>query len=182
MAELHRVAELGVRSVLIGDVGLLAVFGALRAQGALPAEMQAKTSVMLPTSNRAAAAVYEDLGASTLNVAPDLPVADIATLRDAVHLPLDVYIESPDDVGGLVRYHELAEIVRVAAPVYVKLGVRNAGGIYPTGGHLEPLAVSLAVERVRRARIALDHLRDAGLASGCSLPGANGLAVPVTTR
>lgn len=179
VAEIRRVASLGVRSVLIGDVGLLAVFGRMRAAGHLPADMQAKTSVMLVAANAAAAAVYADLGADTINVAPDLSVADIAVVRRAVDVPLDVYIESPDDVGGAVRYHELPEIVRVAAPVHVKLGLRNAPNIYPSGGHLERTALALSVERVRRARVALDVLDRAGLGSGRSVPGAAGLAIPV---
>jgi hypothetical protein len=177
--ELHRVADLGVRSVLIGDVGLLGVFGELRARGELPSDMQAKTSVMLPTSNAAAAAVFADLGANTLNVVPDLSVADIAAIRQAVGLPIDVYIEAPDNIGGFVRYHDLVEIVRVAAPVYVKLGLRNAAGIYPSGGHIEAQAVAQSVERVRRARIALDVLDRAGGGGMRSGPGAAGLALPV---
>jgi hypothetical protein len=179
--EIRRMADLGVRSVLIGDVGLLAVFGRLRATGGLPADMRAKTSVMLVTANAAAAALYADLGADTINVAPDLSVADIACLRGAVNVPLDVYIEAPDDVGGFVRYHDLAEIVRVAAPVYVKLGVRNAPMIYPSGAHLEAMAVTLATERVRRARAALEVLDRAG-SGASSRPGAAGLALPVVAR
>jgi hypothetical protein len=180
--EIRRVAELGVRSVLIGDVGLLASFGQLRAAGELPDDMRAKTSVMLVTANSATAAVYAALGADTINVAPDLSVADIAAVRSAVDIPLDVYIEAPDDIGGFVRYHELAEIVRVAAPVYVKLGLRNAPLIYPSGSHLEATAVALSEERVRRARVAIDILDRAGRKDERSHPGAVGLAVPVGAR
>src|SRR5581483_664876 len=50
------------------------------------------------------------------------------------------------------------EIVRVAAPVYLKFGLRNAPNIYPSGLHLEPTAVSLTRERLRRARVGLDLL------------------------
>jgi hypothetical protein len=181
LKEMARMASLGVRSVLVGDVGLLAMFGRMRAAGHLPAAMRAKTSVMLVAANAATAALYTDLGADTINVAPDLSVADIAALRRTVDTPLDVYIEAPDDIGGFVRYHELAEIVRLAAPVYVKLGVRNAPNIYPSGGHLDATAIALAVERVRRARIALDILDRAGL-NDRSVPGAPGLGIPVTAR
>ena len=45
--------------------------------------------------------------------------------------PLDVYVEVPDDQGGFVRFYDVPEIVRLAAPVYVKLGLRNAPNIYP---------------------------------------------------
>jgi hypothetical protein len=141
--------------------------------------MQAKTSVVLPATNPGTAAVYEALGASTINVAPDLAVSDIESLRAAVDVPLDVYIEAPDDVGGFVRYHEVADVVNAASPVYVKLGLRNAPLIYPSGGHLEATAIALAEERVRRARIAFDLLARAGLADRVSKKGAAGLALPV---
>ena len=73
-------------------------------------------------------------------------------------MPLDVYVEGADDFGGTVRYYELPELVRVAAPVYLKFTLRNAPGIYPSGGHLEALALSSARERVRRAAIGLGLL------------------------
>src|SRR5262249_6875975 len=61
--EIRRAADLGVRSVLVADLGVLAVFARLRSRGALPAEMQAKVSVMLPVANPAAAQVIAGLGA-----------------------------------------------------------------------------------------------------------------------
>jgi hypothetical protein len=73
-------------------------------------------------------------------------------------MPLDIYIEVPDDIGGFIRHYEIAEIVRVAAPVYLKFGLRNAPNIYPSGSHLESTAISLTRERVRRARIGIDLL------------------------
>ena len=44
-------------------------------------------------------------------------------------------------------------MIRVAAPMYVKLGLRNAPNVYPAGIHLEELAVKLGRERVRRAEL-----------------------------
>jgi hypothetical protein len=53
----RRAADHGFRSVLIGDVGVLDVFGRARSAGLLPQDMQAKVSVMLPASNPASAAL-----------------------------------------------------------------------------------------------------------------------------
>jgi hypothetical protein len=156
--EIRRAAELGFRSVLIADIGVLRLFAALREAGELPPDMQAKISVMLPAANPASARVLEDLGANTINVPVDLSVAQLAAIRAAVDVPLDVYIEAPDNLGGIVRMHEIAEIVRVASPVHVKFGLRNAPDLYPSGTHLEATAVALSRERVRRARIGLDRL------------------------
>ena len=55
---------------------------------------------------------------------------------------------------GFVRHYEVPEMARVAAPIYVKLGLRNAPNIYPSGAHLEATAIALARERVHRAAIA----------------------------
>jgi len=174
-----RAAEHGFRSVLIADLGLLSVFGRLKAVGHLPPDMQAKVSVMLPAANAAAARVLEDLGAGTLNVPSDLDVAQLATIRSVVALPLDVYVESPDDLGGLVRLHEAAELIRVAAPIHVKLGLRNAPALYPSGAHLSAVSLATVRERVRRARLVMEGLERAGVDTTTSDPGASGLAVPV---
>jgi hypothetical protein len=79
-----------------------------------------------------------------------------------VEIPLDIYIESPDNLGGFVRHYELPRIVTVAAPVYAKFGLRNAPDVYPAGSHLEDTVVALSKERVRRARLALDLLARSG--------------------
>ncbi len=175
----RRAAEHGFRSVLVADVGVLSTFTALKRAGVLPQDMQAKVSVMLPAANPAAARVLEQLGASTINVPTDLSLAQIAAIRAAVDCPLDVYVEAPDTVGGFVRVHELPELIRVAAPVYVKFGLRNAPDVYPAGTHLEQTTVALSRERVRLARLGLDLLARSGYEPAVSELGAAGLALPV---
>lgn len=179
LEDIRRAAAHGIRSVLIADVGLLAAFQAMRDAGQLPADMQAKISVALPVTNPSTARVLVGLGASTLNLVTDLSLAQIAAIRTAVDVPIDFYIESPDPLGGFVRYYELPELIRVAAPVYVKFGLRNAPNLYPSGTHLEDTAVVLGRERVRRAQLALEMLRRMGATAKTSSPGAEGLALPV---
>ncbi|HEY7201417.1 MAG TPA: U32 family peptidase [Candidatus Dormibacteraeota bacterium] len=173
-----RAADHGFRSVLVADVGVLSAFDELRRTGVLPADMQAKVSVMLPAANPASARVLERLGANTLNLPTDLTLPQIAAIRAAVDVPLDIYVEAPDNIGGFVRLHEIPELVRVAAPVYLKFGLRNAPDVYPSGSHLEGLAVSLSRERVRRARLGMDLLARSGVRGTTSELGAAGLAVP----
>jgi hypothetical protein len=175
----RRASDHGFRSVLIADLGVLSAFTAMKRTGELPADMQAKISVMLPAANPAAARVLVDLGASTINLPTDLSLAQIAAIRAAVDCPLDVYVEAPDNVGGFVRMHEIPELIRVAAPVYVKFGLRNAPDVYPAGTHLEATTVALSRERVRRAQLGLDLLARSGYEPLASELGANGLAVPV---
>jgi hypothetical protein len=180
--DIRRSADHGFRSVLITDVGLLAAFASMRGAGILPADMQAKVSVSFAIANPSTARVLVDLGANTLNVVTDLSLAQVAAIRAVVDVPIDFYLESPDDQGGFLRYHELPELIRVAAPVYVKLGLRNAPNLYPSGTHLEATAIALSRERVRRAQIALETLGRAGDPFATSSPGAQDLAIPMVSR
>lgn len=173
-----RAAEFGIRSVLIADIGVLAAFSAMRDKGIIPPHMQAKISVMMPAANPASARLLEDLGASTLNLPTDVDLADLAAIRAAVDVPIDLYVESPDNIGGLVRHHEIPEFVRVGAPVYLKFGLRNAPDLYPAGLHIESVATAMSRERVRRARLGLELLARSGYTPVISELGAAGLAVP----
>jgi hypothetical protein len=153
-----RGCDLGIRSVLVSDIGQLWVLSKMRASGDLPPDLEFKASVSFPTANPATARLLAELGVTTINLPIDLTLAQTAAIRHAVDVPLDIYVESADDFGGAVRYYEVPEFVRVAAPVHLKFTVRNAPGIYPSGGHLADLAVATARERVRRAAIGLSML------------------------
>ncbi len=150
--------ELGLRSVLVADLGHLWVLGKMRASGVLPADLRMKVSASMPASNPATARLLEDLGADTINVPVDLSVAQLAGLRSAIDVPIDIYIEAPDDFGAPLRYYDVPEIVRVTAPVHLKFAVRNAAGLYPYGHHLRAHALDTARERVRRATLAIQIL------------------------
>src|SRR2546427_4170169 len=84
LEDVRRAAKHGFRSVLIADIGVLSAFSALRAAGELPAEMQAKISVMLPAANPAAARVLVQLRASTINLPTDLTLPQVASIRAVV--------------------------------------------------------------------------------------------------
>jgi Peptidase family U32 len=176
--DIKRAALHGFRSVLIADIGVLAAFDSMRQTGQLPPDMQAKISVMLPVANPGTARVIAQLGANTINLPSDLTLPQLAAIRAAVDLPLDIYVESPDTIGGFVRLHEIPEIIRVAAPVYIKFGLRNAPDVYPAGTHLEAVTVALSRERVRRARLGLELLQRTYPEAVISELGAAGLAIP----
>jgi hypothetical protein len=154
---LHGV-DLGVRSVLVGDVGLLGVLGRARADGDLPSDFIIKTSVSLPCNNPATAKLYEDLGASTLNLTTDLSLEQVAAIRSQVDVPVDIYVEAADDFGAAIRHYEVPDLVRVAAPVHLKFTVRNSPALYPAGLHLQAALEATARERVRRAFIGTSML------------------------
>jgi hypothetical protein len=175
-----RGASLGLRGALVADAGLLWILRDLKASGELPEAFVVKVSVQLAAANAAAVGAMEDLGADTYNVPTDLSLAQLAAIRTATNLPLDVYVEAPDDFGGFVRHYEIPEIVRVASPVYVKFGLSNAPNVYPSGIHLEDAAIKLGRERVRRARIGLDLLERYYPEAETTRPGASFPGIPAT--
>jgi len=155
----RRAVALGISSVLVADEGLLWVLGEMRREGVLPRELVIKVSVMMGAANPASIKLMERLGADTYNIPTDLTLAQIAAIRQATDIPLDIYVEAPDDLGGFIRHYEIPEIIRVASPVYIKFGLRNAPNVYPSGTHLEPQVLALSAERVRRARLGLEMIR-----------------------
>ena len=177
--DIKRACSLGIRSVLVADEGLLWAVNEMKKAGELPAELVQKVSVQMGAANPASIRLQEQLGAGTYNTPTDLDLPKLAAIRAAVSLPLDIYVEVPDNFGGFVRHYEIPEIVRVAAPVYVKFGLRNAPDVYPSGMHLENTVIALSRERVRRAEIGLDLLRRYYPGATQSELGAQGLALPV---
>ena len=133
---------------------------------------------MSPT-NPVSVKVLEEMGASTVNIPADVTLDELAEMRAAVSLPLDLYVESPDPLGGVLRGQELGDLVRTGAPLYAKFGLRNAQAIYPSGHHLEAVACANAVEKVHRAAVALEWLERLSPGLVQSKPGAAGLGLPV---
>lgn len=181
LQEAVRAAELGVRNVLVADEGVLWACHRLREEGGLPADLRFKVSIFAGPVNPVSFTVLAGLGADSINVPSDLTMAQVAELRAASPTAVDFYLEAPDDVGGFVRLYDAAELIRVAAPVYLKFGLRNAAGVYPVGKHLQAAAVDTARERVRRAHLALDIMARGG---GAPLPMSprGDPRVPVASR
>lgn len=178
LEDIRHGCDLGIRSVLVVDEGLLSLAGEAKRRGHLPADLVLKVSVQLGAANPVSVRWMEQLGANTYNTPTALTLARLASIRAAVDIPLDVYVEVPDDFGGFVRYYEIPEIIRVAAPAYIKLGIRNHPGLYPAGLHLEQLAVNLSRERVRRAQLAMQIIERYYPDAVMSRPGAADLGIP----
>jgi hypothetical protein len=168
----ERATALGVRSLLVADEGVLWTLHRLREAGRLPADTTFKVSALVGPVNPASFAVWEGLGADSVNVPSDLALGQLAEIRAVSAAPMDFYVEAPDDLGGFVRFYDAAELIRCGAPLYLKFGLRNAPGIYPVGHHLLPAAVASARERVRRGRLVLDTLARLGAGEGMSPIGS----------
>lgn len=176
-----RGVELGIRSILVADEGLLWLVDQARQRGDLPANLVVKASALLGLANPVGIRMLVAAGLNTVNVASDISLARLAALRQVIDIPIDLYIEGPDGLGGFTRYYELPDIIRVGAPLYLKFGLRNAPNIYPSGIHLENAAIATGRERVRRAAIALELLARAGVDFTASQPGAADLGIPVVS-
>ncbi len=179
--DVRRACDLGIRSILPADLGLIYVLNEMKKKGELPKNLVLKSSVTLAVGNPATARIFEECGVTTMNVATDLSPAQMGAIRQAVDIAIDLYIEVPDNFGGFVRYYEMPQIIRVAAPVYFKFGLRNSPDIYPSGKHLEDAAVKMGRERVRRERIALDLLEQYAPDAKMSPLGSKDLGIPVVS-
>lgn len=180
--DIARAAEQGIRGFLIADPGLLELVTGLQQAGQLPASIVWKVSAMLAPSNPISFRLLERLGGSTINVPSDLTLGQIAEIRAVSSLPIDLYVETADSIGGIVRGHEAAELVEAGAPMYIKFGLRNSRLLYPSGAHLVDDATLIALEKVHRAAVSLEWVARSELGLVQSRPGAKGLGVPEPSR
>jgi hypothetical protein len=170
--------DAGIRGFLIADAGLMEVLGTMVAAGELPSSIVWKISAVLAPSNPITFRQLVALGGSTVNVPSDVTLAELAEIRTLSDAPIDLYLETPDAMGGVVRGHELGEIATVAAPLYAKFGLRNARAVYPAGLQLLGDVVGNVREKVRRAQLALEWLDLSDVDLAISKPGAEGIGVP----
>jgi hypothetical protein len=173
-----RAVEQGIRGFLIADTGMLQLVTEMQAAGELPASIVWKISAVLAPSNPISLCQLVQLGGTTVNVPSDVTLGQLAEMRAATSAPIDLYVEAPDAMGGVVRGHEAADLVAVAAPMYVKFGLRNSRPLYPSGLHLAHEAAAIAREKVHRAGVSLEWMRRSGLDLTQSAPGATGLGIP----
>jgi hypothetical protein len=177
--DVKRAAALGIRSILVADEGQLWLVNEMKKAGELPSDLVVKISVQMGAANPISVKLLEQLGAGTYNIPTDLSLPQIAAIRSVIDIPLDIYVEVPDDFGGFIRHYEVPELIRIASPMYVKLGVRNSPNIYPTGMHIEMVAVNLARERVHRAQLVSDLIQRYYPDAMMGKVGADDLGIPV---
>ncbi|MBA9026033.1 MULTISPECIES: U32 family peptidase [Bacillaceae] len=180
MEDLKRGAKLGLRGALVADEGLLKLTKEMKKAGQLPEDFVVKASVQVGAANPVSVKLMEDLGADTYNVPTALTLSKLVSIRQAIDIPIDLYVEVPDNLGGFLRYYEIPEIIRVLAPVYIKFGLRNHPDVYPSGKQWESTNISLVQERVRRAAIGLQMIERYYPEAKTSKLGAEGLGIAQT--
>ncbi|MDJ0687481.1 MAG: U32 family peptidase [Xenococcaceae cyanobacterium MO_188.B32] len=120
--DVKRGVELGIKGFLIYDEGMLWLVARMRQDGELPPDISFKVSAHCGNANPVSVRLMAEFGADSVNPVRDLQLPMIAAIREAVSIPLDCHTDNPPASGGFIRSYEAPEIVRIAAPVYLKTG------------------------------------------------------------
>ena len=119
----------------------------MRQSGELPADCHFKVSAHCGHGNPCSCKLLETLGADSVNPVRDYQLQMIGAMRQAIDIPLDLHTENPKSSGGFIRHYEAPEIVRIAAPVYLKTG----GSVAKT--HSWDTTVSDAKQRAKQVSL-----------------------------
>jgi hypothetical protein len=120
--DVKRAVDLGCRSFLVYDEGLLWVLNEMREYGEIPKMVKIKVSAHAGHGNPCSAKLLQNLGADSVNPVRDLQLPMLSSIRQAIDVPMDLHTENPSSSGGFIRHYEVPEMIRVAAPLYLKTG------------------------------------------------------------
>ena len=120
--DVRRAARLGCRTFLVYDEGCLWALNKARAAGLIPADCKFKISAHSGHGNPCSAKLLEEIGADSFNIVRDYQLQHLAAVRAAINIPIDCHTENPESSGGFIRHYEVPEMIRVAAPIYLKTG------------------------------------------------------------
>jgi len=176
---LHSI-ELGFNGFLVVGEGGLYTLNELRKAGKIPKEVVFKLSIFAGHANPAGAKVLEMLGADTFNPIGDLTLPQLAAIRSAIEIPLDLHVWLFDAWGGFNRIYETPDMTRTCSPCYFKIepGPGVSGFYAPWGAGLENLARDKVVYAEKLIGLVQENLPEAKL----SEMGVPDLAIPKRTR
>ncbi len=120
--DVKRAARLGCRGFLVYDEGCLWLLNEMRKKGELPADVHFKVSAHSGHGNPCSAKLLESIGADSVNPVRDIQLQMLAAIRQTIDIPIDIHTENPQSSGGFIRHYEVPEMIRVAAPIYLKTG------------------------------------------------------------
>jgi hypothetical protein len=120
--DVKRAVKLGCRAFLVYDEGCLWVLNEARKAGQIPSECRFKVSAHCGHGNPCSAKLLETTGANSINPVRDIQLQMLGAIRQAIDIPLDVHTENPASSGGFIRHYEVPEMIRIAAPIYLKTG------------------------------------------------------------
>lgn len=120
--EVKRANRLGAKNFLVYDEGLLWLLNKMRIDHELPDDIKFKVSAHAGHGNPCSCKLLESIGANSINPVRDIQIQMLSAIRQSIDIPLDVHTENPKSTGGFIRHYEVPEMIRVAAPIYLKTG------------------------------------------------------------
>jgi hypothetical protein len=96
----------------------------------------------------------------------------LSAVRQAIDIPIDIHTENPQSSGGFIRHYETPEMVRVAAPIYLKTG----GSVAKT--HAWDTTEADAVKRAKQVSLVERVIRRYYPEALCSKKGPDDLVIP----
>jgi rhodanese-related sulfurtransferase len=182
IADIFRAVELGFRGFLVIDEGLLWLLNELKERGDLPKETTFKVSIYAGHANAAGAKVLQSLGAGTFNPVADLSLPQLASIREAVDIPMDLHVVLAESFGGYMRFYDAPEMARVLAPCYFKIEHGPACAAGPGALYKPWISVQLLCdmvrEKVKYAQIIHQIIQENYPEAWMSQAGTEDLAVP----
>lgn len=120
--DVKRAAAFGCNSFLVYDEGCLWLLNEMKKAGEIPMGCHFKVSAHAGHGNPCSAKLLEMIGANSVNPVRDIQIQMLAAIRQAIDIPIDIHTENPKSTGGFIRHYEVPEMIRVAAPIYLKTG------------------------------------------------------------
>lgn len=182
VADIMRCIDIGFRGFLVIDEGLLWLLNEMKKNGDIPPDVIFKVSIYAGHASAAGGKVLQSLGAATFNPTADLNLAQLASIRQAVDIPLDLHIYLTESFGGYNRFYDGPEMARVCAPCYFKIEPGPAcaagpGALYKPWVSPQMLA-DWAREKVKYAQIIHEIIQENFPQATISAQGPADLAVP----
>jgi len=182
IADIMRAVDIGFRGFLAIDEGLLWLLNELKKAGEIPKDVVFKVSIYAGHANAAGCKVLQSLGAASANPVADLSLPQLAAIRQAVDIPLDIHIIITESFGGYIRIYDGPEMARLCAPCYFKIEPGPAcaagpGALYKPWISSQMLA-DWAREKVKYAQIIHETIQENFPEATLSKKGPADLAVP----
>ncbi len=177
ISDIKRGINLGFRGFLVIDEGLLWALNKLKEIGEIPKDITFKVSIFAGHASPAGAKLLQELGAGSFNPVADMTVPQLAAIRQATTLPIDIHIMLMPSFGGFNRFYEAAEITRCVQPVYYKFEPGPSMALYSPWSSIDGLSF-LAREKVKWAEIVRTLIHDNYQEAKLSKLGAKDLAIP----
>lgn len=170
--DVKRAVNLGVRGILLYDEGLLYVLNQMRIDGELSNNIHFKMSAHAGHGNPASAKLLELIGLNSFNPVRDLQIPMLASIRNAIDIPIDLHTENPKSTGGFIRHYEVPKFIKVASPVYLKTGGSVAAN------HNWDTTEKEAIARIKQVKLVERMIRQYAPDSTISPKNSNDLSIP----